>query len=80
MIKKMRIALLGAGVLLLASCSNMQLPEGTSFSVTPQILEAVNGEVPVTVNGTFPEKYFNKKAVVTVTPVLQWDLLDAHFL
>ena len=73
MIKKMRIALLGAGVLLLASCSNMELPEGTSFSVTPQILEAVNGEVPVTVNGTFPEKYFNKKAVVTVTPVLQWD-------
>ena len=73
MIKKMRIALLGAGVLLLASCSNMELPEGTSFAVTPQILEAVNGEVPVTVDGTFPEKYFNKKAVVTVTPVLQWE-------
>ena len=69
----MRIALLGAGVLLLASCSNMELPEGTSFAVTPQILEAVNGEVPVTVDGTFPEKYFNKKAVVTVTPVLQWE-------
>lgn len=73
MIKKVRFALLGAGVLLLAACSGMELPEGTSFSVTPQVLEAVNGEVPVTVEGTFPEKYFNKKAIVTVTPVLQWE-------
>ena len=27
----------------------------------------------MTINGKFPEKYFKKKAVVTVTPVLRWD-------
>ena len=40
------------------------------FTVTPQVLEAVGGKVPATINGKFPEKYFNKKAVVEVTPVL----------
>ena len=38
------------------------------FTVTPQVLEAVGGKVPATINGKFPEKYFNKKAVVEVTP------------
>ena len=42
------------------------------FTATPQILEAVGGKVPATINGKFPEKYFNKKAIVTVTPVLRW--------
>jgi Flp pilus assembly protein TadD len=43
------------------------------FTVTPQVLEAVAGKVPATITGTFPEKYFKKNAVVTVTPVLKWD-------
>ena len=43
------------------------------FTTTPQVLEAVAGKVPVTINGKFPEKYFNKKAVVEVTPVLRWN-------
>ena len=30
-------------------------------------------KVPATINGKFPEKYFNKKAVVEVTPVLRWN-------
>jgi Flp pilus assembly protein TadD len=47
------------------------LPE--YFTVTPQVLEAVNGEVPVTISGTFPEKFFPKKAVITATPVLKWE-------
>jgi len=42
------------------------------FTVTPQVLEAVGGKVPATINGKFPEKYFNKKAIVEVTPVLRW--------
>ena len=37
------------------------------------MLEAVGGKVPATINGKFPEKYFNKKAVVEVTPVLKWN-------
>ena len=43
------------------------------FTVTPQVLEAVGGKVPATINGKFPEKYFKKKAVVEVTPVLKWN-------
>ena len=46
---------------------------GDYFTTTPQVLEAVAGKVPVTINGKFPEKYFNKKAVVEVTPVLRWN-------
>lgn len=69
----MRIALFSAFLIFLASCkSDMILPDD-AFTVTPQILEEVGGQVPVTVDGFFPEKYFNKKAVVTLVPVLQWD-------
>jgi Tfp pilus assembly protein PilF len=43
------------------------------FTCTPQVLEAVGGKVPVTINGKFPEKYFKKNAVVEVTPVLKYN-------
>ncbi|MBR3985481.1 MAG: tetratricopeptide repeat protein [Bacteroidaceae bacterium] len=71
--KKIYFSFLAATLLLLSSCSN-KLGELSSsyFAVTPQFLEAVNGEVPVTISGTFPEKFFPKKAVITVTPVLKY--------
>lgn len=72
MSKISRFALVGAGVLALFSCKSMDLSKD-AFTVTPQVLEAIGGEVPVTVDGTFPEKYFKKNAIVTVTPVLQWN-------
>ncbi len=61
-------------VFALSSCSS-KMGELSSdyFTTTPQVLEAVGGKVDVTINGKFPEKYFKKKAVVTVTPVLRWD-------
>ena len=37
-----------------------------NFSVTPKPLETQAGTVSATINGTFPEKYMKKKAVVTV--------------
>ena len=61
-------------VALFSSCSKkMGELSADYFTVTPQVLEAVAGKVPVTINGKFPEKYFNKKAVVEVTPVLKWN-------
>ena len=74
MTKKLYLPLLVAFVAILSSCSS-KLDELSAdyFTVTPQVLEAVGGKVPATINGTFPEKYFNKKAVVEVTPVLKWD-------
>ena len=74
MIKKLYLPLLMALVVALSSC-NKKMGELSSdyFTTTPQVLEAVAGKVPVTINGKFPEKYFNKKAVVEVTPVLRWN-------
>ena len=74
MIKKLYLPLLMALVVALSSCSNkMGALSSDYFTTTPQVLEAVGGKVPVTINGKFPEKYFNKKAVVEVTPVLKWN-------
>ena len=74
MIKKLYMPLVLALVAVLTSCSS-KMGELSSdyFTTTPQVLEAIGGKVPVTINGKFPEKYFNKKAVVTVTPVLKWN-------
>lgn len=44
-----------------------------SYNVVPEILETHAGEVEVTITGTFPEKYFNKKATVEATPVLVYE-------
>ncbi len=73
MIKKLYLPLLMALVVALSSCNKMGELSSDYFTTTPQVLEAVGGKVPVTINGKFPEKYFKKKAVVEVTPVLRWN-------
>ena len=75
MTKKLYLPLLMAMVVALFSSCSKKMGELSAdyFTVTPQVLEAVGGKVPATINGKFPEKYFNKKAVVEVTPVLKWD-------
>lgn len=74
MIKKLYLPLLMALVVALSSCSSkMGALSSDYFTVTPQVLEAVGGKVPATINGKFPEKYFKKNAVVEVTPVLRWE-------
>ncbi len=44
-----------------------------SYKVTPEVLEMHGGAVDVTVDVNYPAKYFNKKAVVTLTPVLKYE-------
>ena len=58
---------------MLTSCSGKlgQL-SGDYFKVNPDPLVADGGLVDATINGVFPEKYMNKKAVVTVTPELRF--------
>lgn len=74
--KKSRILslLLVVGVALLASSCSSKLKPLTqnNFNVTPSPLETVGNQIPVTVNGTFPEKWFHKNAIVTITPVLKY--------
>lgn len=43
------------------------------LTVVPDPLEEVGDSVEVTINGTFPPKYFDKNAVVCFTPVLEYD-------
>ena len=62
-----------AAILTFSSCSNKLKPLAEQYiKAEPQPLEAIGGKVPVTINATFPAKWFNKKAVVTVTPVLRY--------
>jgi len=42
------------------------------YEVTPKVLETHAGMVAVTIKGTFPAKYFDKKTTVTATPVLTY--------
>ena len=63
-----------AAILTFSSCSNKLKPLAEQYiKAEPQPLEAIGGKVPVTINATFPAKWFNKKAVVTVTPVLRYE-------
>ncbi|MBR6867164.1 MAG: hypothetical protein IKN02_02925 [Prevotella sp.] len=62
-----------AGLLLLSSCSGkLGTLSSDNFTVTPNPLVTEVGKVPATINGTFPEKFMKKKAVVTVTPELRY--------
>jgi len=61
----------------LASCSGLNKMKKEAgdikYEVVPKVLEAHGGQVNVTIKGTFPEKYFNKKATLEVTPVLTYE-------
>lgn len=71
--KKNYLFLSAAAAMVLTSCSG-KLGElsADNFKVTPNPLEAHSGQVEATINGMFPEKYMNKKAVVVVTPELRY--------
>jgi len=69
------ILILAAAVM--TSCSGLKKMKKNQdtirYEVTPKVLEAHGGLVNVTIKGEFPEKYFDKKATVTATPVLVYE-------
>lgn len=69
---KLYVALALSGTLMLTACSKMGELTADNFTVTPSPMETMGGKVSVTINGRFPEKYMNKKAVVTVLPVMRY--------
>ncbi|MDO4929573.1 MAG: tetratricopeptide repeat protein [Bacteroidales bacterium] len=69
---KVYLSMALATSLVLTSCSKLGELTADNFTVTPSPLEEVAGQVPLTINGRFPEKYMKKKAVVTVIPVLRY--------
>ena len=71
--KSSYLLLSAASALLLTSCSGkLGALSADNFNVNPNPLESHAGNVDATINGMFPEKYMNKKAVVTVTPELRY--------
>lgn len=70
--KTLLFTLTAGSFALLTSCSKMGALSADNFTVTPTPLETQGGVVAATVNGTFPEKYMKKNAVVTVTPELRY--------
>lgn len=60
-------------MVLMTGCSKSGKFTADNFTVTPTPLEYIGGEVPATISVNFPEKFLNKKTVVTCTPVLKWD-------
>lgn len=73
MIKKLYLPLVALMVIALSSCGKMGALSPDYFTTNPQVLEAIGGKVPVTINGGFPEAYMKKNATVQVTPVLRWN-------
>ncbi len=72
--KNLLLLVVLSAVLVFTSCNkNLTALDGSYFKTNPNPLVEQGGEVNATVTGVFPEKYFNKKAVVTVTPVLKYD-------
>lgn len=64
---------LSLGVIVSVSCSSkLGNLTADNFKVSPTPLELQGTQVPVTVYGTFPEKFMKKKAVVTVSPELRY--------
>jgi len=68
------ILILAASVL--ASCSGLNKMKKNAnlvkYEVTPKILEVHGGIIDVSIKGSYPVKYFDKKTILEVTPVLTY--------
>lgn len=69
--RNLSMAVMAAGLVVLSGCNKKmgQFAEDY-FSTNPNPLEVVGTQVPATVTGRVPAKFFKKNAEVTVTPVL----------
>ena len=62
--------------LILSSCGLGKMVKKyplVKYEVQPEVLQTHGGKIDVKVTGTFPEKYFHKKAVVEFTPYLEYE-------
>jgi tetratricopeptide (TPR) repeat protein len=61
----------------MVSCSGLNKMKKNSnlvkYEVTPKVLETHGGQVEVTIKGSYPAKYFDKKTVLEITPVLVYE-------
>ncbi len=75
--KKFQIALVLTASLAIVSCGGLKKmkkdAQNVKYTVTPSPLELHGDSVEVTINGSIPPKYFNKKVIVEATPVLKYN-------
>lgn len=69
--KKWMLMLLAA-MTLTAGAAKLKPMKRENLTVVPGVLKVEQGKIEVTVNGVIPAKYMDKKAVLTMTPVLQY--------
>jgi hypothetical protein len=74
-LKTLAIFLLAAAFLSSCGGVNKMVKDSdlVGYSVSPDVLEMHGGNVDATISVKYPAKYFNKKAVVTLTPVLKYE-------
>ena len=66
------ILMLLATVTLTAGAAKLEPMKKENVTVVPTVLKVEQGKVSVTINGVIPAKYMEKKAVMTITPVLRY--------
>lgn len=73
----MKLSLVLVAAMLLSSCNCFKKmaknQEAVKVTATPEVLVLNNGVIAADVNVSFPVEYFNKKAVLKVTPVLVFE-------
>ena len=77
------LALFAFAAFAISSCGGInKMKESTKaefYKVTPAILEEHKDQVDMKIEVKYPAKYFNKKATLTVTPVLKYDKGETAF-
>jgi hypothetical protein len=72
-----------AVIALFSGCSGLnkmkKSASGIKYEVKPEILEMHGGNVALVLDARYPEKFFNKKAVVVATPVLKTPSGDVEY-
>jgi tetratricopeptide (TPR) repeat protein len=75
--KKVNIYVLGFCALALTACGGMnkmaKMANEVQWDVTPKVLEMHGDSVEVEISVTFPPKYFQKAAILELTPVLKYE-------
>ncbi len=69
---KKTLFLVSAMALMLLTACNKEVAKPEQITVNPSPLEVKGGSIDADITGTFPAKKFNKKGILTVTPVLKY--------
>ncbi|MCF8223165.1 MAG: hypothetical protein K9J25_08450 [Bacteroidales bacterium] len=68
---------------LISGCSGLNKMKDNAdqvrYDVIPEVLETHAGDVDLTIEGTFPEKYFDKNTILEATPVLVYSGGETQF-